>query len=50
VVAEISKTANSFSTNFGLLAPGSTVLFCVYVVLTTGNEKGSEKFSVTHPA
>ncbi len=49
VVGEVSAGALEFSTVAGLLAPGSVAQFKVYVVLTTGNEKGSNTVSVTHP-
>ena len=39
-----------YETNVGLAAPGATALYRVYVVLTTGNEKGSATVSVTRPA
>lgn len=38
-----------FSTNAGLTAPGLTASFRVYVILTTGNEKGSNDLPVTRP-
>lgn len=47
VVQEIDKTLHSYSTNVGLAAPGAVALFKVYVVLTTGNAKGSVTVSVT---
>jgi hypothetical protein len=49
VVADVLPPDTTFSTNQGLLAPGATALFRVYVVLTTANEKGSNTVSVTHP-
>ncbi len=49
VVAEGAKTDTSFSTDEGLVSPGATALFRVYVVLTTANEKGSNTVSVTRP-
>jgi hypothetical protein len=39
-----------FSTGFALSAPGLTAGFKVYVVLKTGNERGSEAIYVTRPA
>jgi len=33
----------------GLAAPGNTASFKVYVVLTTGNEKGSNTLTLTRP-
>lgn len=38
-----------FVTDAGLVASGSRVFYRVYVLLTTGNEKGSKTFSVTRP-
>ncbi len=38
-----------FLTNSGLTSPGSTASFKVYVVLTTGNEKGSNTVTITRP-
>jgi hypothetical protein len=38
-----------FQTDQGLVASGSKVYYKVYVVLTTGNEKGSATVSVTRP-
>ncbi len=38
-----------FLTNAGLTAPGSTASFKVYVILTTGNEKGSNTVTITRP-
>ncbi len=49
VVADVAKTLTAFSTNEGLVAPGATALYRVYVVLTTANEKGSNTVSVTRP-
>lgn len=49
VVASVPKTATTFATTFGLPAPGSVARFKVYVVTTTGNEKGSNTVSVTRP-
>jgi len=49
VVAEVASNLTEFSTNAGLVAPGATALFKVYVVLTTANEKGSNTVSVTRP-
>jgi hypothetical protein len=47
VVATVPKTETSFSTLAGLIFPGATALFRVYVVLTTMNERGSNTVSVT---
>ncbi len=49
VVATFPAGTLSFSTDAGLVTPGSTMGFKVYVVLTTGNQKGSNAVSVTHP-
>ena len=49
VVAEVDKTLTHCTTDEGLVAPGATALFRVYVVLTTANEKGSNTASVTRP-
>ena len=49
VVADVGPGFTTFSTDSGLLAPGSVAQFKVYVVLTTGNENGSNTVSVTHP-
>ena len=49
VVAEVPAGTLTYSTDSGLLAPGSVAQFKVYVVLTTGNEKGSNTVSITHP-
>lgn len=38
-----------FETDEGLVASGSKVFYKVYVMLTTGNEKGSRAVSVTRP-
>jgi hypothetical protein len=38
-----------FQTDAGLVASGSKVYYKVYVVLTTGNERGSATVSVTRP-
>lgn len=38
-----------FLTDSGLTSPGSTASFKVYVVLTTGNEKGSNTVTLTRP-
>ena len=39
-----------FLSDAGLTNPGSTASFKVYVVTTTGNEKGSNTVVVTRPA
>ncbi len=38
-----------FETNTGLVASGSRVFYKVYVILNSGNEKGSRTVSVTRP-
>lgn len=38
-----------FVTDDGLVAPGSKVFYKVYVIVNTGNEKGSKTVSVTRP-
>lgn len=38
-----------FLTDTGLATPGDTASFKVYVVLTTGNEKGSNTVTITRP-
>lgn len=38
-----------FLTDEGLVAPGSKVFYKVYVIVTTGNEKGSKTVNVTRP-
>ncbi len=40
----------TFSTDFALLAPGNAASYKVYVILTTGNERGSNAVTVTRPA
>ncbi len=50
VLATVLPTAaREFSTTFALSGPGLTAGFKVYVVLTTGNERGSEAKYVTRP-
>ena len=48
-IASVPKTQIAFSTDAGLAAPGSIALFKVYVVTTTGNERGSATVKVTRP-
>ena len=51
VVGNVSPTApREFFTDAGLAAPGNVASFKVYVVTTTGNEKGSNAVSVPRPA
>jgi hypothetical protein len=49
VVVEGDKTLIHFSTDEGLITPGATALFWVYVVLMTANKKGSNTARVTRP-
>ena len=39
----------TYSTNFALGTPGNAASYKVYVILTTGNERGSNAVSVTRP-
>ena len=48
-LASVPKAQTTFSTDAGLAAPGTTALFKVYVVTTTGNERGSATVKVTRP-
>lgn len=48
VVDTVPPGTLALSTADGLGAPGATMRFKVYVVLTTGNEKGSNAVEVTH--
>lgn len=50
VATNPAEAAREFSTVAGLANPGDTALYRVYVILTTGNEKGSETVSVTRPS
>lgn len=45
-VDSVIAGTQTFSTDFGLPAPGSVAWFKVYVVTTTGNEKGSNAVKV----
>jgi len=38
-----------FSTDEGLTSPGQTISVKVFVVLTTGNERGSNTVTITRP-
>lgn len=49
VVATIPPGTNAAETDFGLLVPGSSKIFAVYVMTTTGNEKRSNVVKVTRP-
>lgn len=46
-VDSVPAGTEEFSTDFGLVAPGSVAWFKVYVVTTTGNEKGSNAVKIT---
>jgi hypothetical protein len=50
VVASVPAGTTTFSTAVGLAAPGASALFKVYVVVTTGNERGSAVVKITRPA
>ena len=52
VIATLPKNASlrEFRTDFSLAGPGMAASFKVYVVLSTGNEAGSEAVSVERPA
>ena len=52
VVASLPKTADprEFITDFSLTQPGAAAAFAVYVVLGTGNVKGSAPMTVLRPA
>ena len=52
VIATLPKGASprEFRTDFSLGSPGMAASFKVYVVLTTGNEAGSDPVSVERPA
>jgi hypothetical protein len=51
VLATVDKAAaREFETEFALGTPGVVAGFKVYVVLTTGNEKGSDAVYITRPA
>lgn len=49
VVASVLPGVLSLDTSAGLGTPGSTMGFKVYVVLSTGNERGSNAVTITHP-
>lgn len=49
VVASVPTAQNTFATDTGLAAPGSVALFRVYVVLSTGNERGSATVKISRP-
>ena len=47
VIGRIEKGETTFETTTGLAASGSVALLKVYVVMTTGNEKGSATVKIT---
>lgn len=49
VVATLPPGTLTFSTDEGLGSPGATMGFKVYVVLNTGNEKGSNAVTIVRP-
>lgn len=49
-VADIAPGTLFLSTGDGLPVPGASVVYRVYVVLSTGNERGSNDAPVTRPA
>lgn len=49
VVASVGPTETTLQTDVGLAAPGAVALYRVYVVLSTGNEKGSATVKITRP-
>jgi hypothetical protein len=50
VATNLPEAPREFVTDFGLTQPGAKASFSVYVVLTTGNEKGSAPMTVERPA
>ena len=48
-LVSLDKTVTTFATDAGLAVPGSVAVYRVYVVLTTGNEKGSATVKITRP-
>jgi hypothetical protein len=50
VIASHGADVTLFQTNVGLVLPGSSANFRVYVVLTTGNEKGSATVKIILPS
>ena len=47
--SHLAGNLTPFQTDDGLVASGSKVFYKVFVILTTGNEKGSRTVSVTRP-
>ena len=50
VVANLPPGTLSVTNNFNLLTPGDVRSFKAYVILTTGNEAGSNQVTITRPA
>lgn len=48
-ITQVPPGTHTFVTNFGLVASGSVSWFKVYVVLSTGNERGSNAVKVIRP-
>jgi len=48
-VAEIDSSLTTFETTEGLINSGANVVYRIYVVLKTGNEKGSNNVAITRP-
>ena len=49
VIGNFPPGTTSFSTTDGLETPGDVASFKLYVVLTTGNEAGSNTVTITRP-
>lgn len=51
ILGQVAKDAAAleFLTAAGLATPGASARFRIYVILTTGNERGSETVTVTRP-
>lgn len=49
MVTSIPAGTLTHATDAGLTIPGSSAVFKVYVVLATGNEKGSNAVTVARP-
>lgn len=49
-VGSVPADATSFLTETGLAAPGATALFKVYVMTSTGNQRGSATVEIARPA
>ena len=48
-MATIDPGTLTITTDEGLLTPGATMRFKLYVVLNTGNERGSNVVEITRP-